>query len=94
MNTNIQKKLTSELEKPYKAEQDAAREQMLAEIAAVLHNPEPPKGAFTVFDAMEALKDIEPGLQSEQMRQRLNRDERVEKIGIFGRRMYYRIKDD
>ena len=86
---NTLNELTSELEKPYKAEQDAAREQMLAEIAAVLKPPEPPADAFTSQDMADYW-----GITNDAAANRLKRDRRVERLGMFANRMYYRIKDD
>ena len=80
---------TFEPEKPYKVEQDAAREQMLAEIAAVLALPEPPPGSFTAKVMAKRW-----GITNDAAANRLNRNPRVERLGMFGIRMYYRMKDD
>ena len=78
-----------EPEKPYKAEQDAAREELLDEIAEALAPPKVPPGAFRACDVARRW-----GVSLDTARRRLDRDERVEKIGKIGVFKYYRMKDD
>ena len=80
---------TYEPEKPYKAEQDAAREELLDEIAEALAPPKVPQGAFRALDVARRWD-----VSVDTARRRLDRDERVEIIGKIGNFKYYRIKDD
>ena len=65
------------------------RTKFLAEIAAVLKPPEPPADAFTSQDMADHW-----GITNDAAANRLKRDHRVERLGMFASRMYYRIKDD
>ncbi len=80
-----------EPEKPYKAEQEAARDELFREMFAI---ETPPAGTFTVFDALDAVREVEPDLQKGAMRMRIDRDKRIEQWGMYKGKMYYRMKDE
>ena len=69
--------------------EDVTRESMLAEIAAVLKPPEPPADAFTSQDMADYW-----GITNDAAANRLKRDRRVERLGMFANRVYYRMKDE
>jgi hypothetical protein len=69
--------------------EDVTRDQMLAEIAAMLAPPEPPEGTFTAMDMAKLW-----GIHNDAAANRLQRDPRVELVGQFSHRNYYRIKND
>jgi hypothetical protein len=70
-------------------EEDVTREEMLDEIAAILKPPEPPEDAFTAIDIYKRW-----GITKDAAAHRLQRDPRVERVGIFDNMAYYRIKKD
>ena len=71
------------------AKQDVTRDDMLAEIAEILRPPEPPPDSFTGRDMAKLW-----GCTNDAAVARLNKDERVECLGMIGKCNYYRLKDD